>query len=73
MPVLSSSEASARALREAIVRQCGLPQDASGLLGLALGHAALDERVSLRGNDIVEGDPITLYWRHEAVTATAPQ
>ena len=39
MPVLASSEASARALREAIVRQCRLPQDASGLHGLALGHA----------------------------------
>ena len=43
--------------------QCGLPREASHRLGLAMGRAALDESRTLRSNDVVYGEELTLYQR----------
>ena len=50
MPVAISDEASVAALRETVRTLCGLPIGVTGRLGFALGHAALDEGRSLRGD-----------------------
>ena len=63
MPVATTEEALAGDLKEALVAQCGLPREALHRLGLALGRAALDERRSLRGNDVAPGDELVLYER----------
>ena len=63
MPVSVSNEATVAVLRETVRTVCGLPFGVTSRLGLALGHAALDEGRSLRGNDLRDGDTLSLYER----------
>jgi hypothetical protein len=63
LPVVACGEASAAELREAVLSRCGLPAVLAGKLGLALGHAALDEARSLLANDVRDGDTLSLYER----------
>ena len=63
LPVTANCAASVADLKAAVCTQCGLPPELAPKLGLALGHAALEERRSLRANDVCEGDILALYER----------
>jgi hypothetical protein len=63
LPVRTTPEAGVQALKDALRRECGLPDVAAANLGLALGHACLDEARSLSGNDVQEGDTLDMFIR----------
>ena len=63
LPVTAPASAQLGALKTAVREQMGLPAGADANLGLALGHCGLDERRSVRGNDLQSGDTVTLFVR----------
>ena len=63
LPVSTSCEAVVADLKAGVLAQCGLPPEMAPKLGLALGHAGLDEQRTVIGNDLSDGDVVLLFER----------
>jgi hypothetical protein len=63
LPVKAHKRLTAGALLARLVAECGLPPAAQDSLGLSLGYIALNLSASLRENDVLAGDTITLFPR----------
>ena len=63
MPLRASKATLVSDIKEALRQQCGWPPGTCPTFGLALGHAALLEDVSLGSNDVASGDAIVVFQR----------
>ena len=63
LPVKTPIASSVGEVKVGGCRRCGFPDTAEARMGLALGHAGLDEARSVGGNDLREGDVVTLFER----------
>ena len=63
LPLTADLGASVAGLKQALQQQCGWPAEQLPSLGIALGHAALDEARSLQGNDVCPGDTLCVFVR----------
>ena len=63
LPLLAQLGAPVSELKEALRRQCGWPLECLPSMGLALGHSALREDLSLASNDVAAEVTLTVFFR----------